>query len=223
MRGELAIKALIKMVLGAAILTGAIFGSAGTLRYWNGWVLMGALFIPMTIMGVVMLCKCPELLRKRLNSREKEGQHRAVVAANGILFISAFVVSGLGWRLGWYMLPDWVVWTAVVLFLGAYAMYAEVLRENSYLSRTIEVQQGQKVVDTGLYGVVRHPMYTSTIVLFLTMPMILGSPIATLIMLLYIPLIVKRITLEERLLERELQGYREYKLKVRYRLIPYIW
>ncbi len=223
MRKELFAKALTKLLLGMVLLGAIIFVAAGTLHYCNGWLLMGALFIPMSIMGVVLLCKEPELLRKRLNSREKATEQRVVVAANGLLFILVFILSGLGWRFGWYLFPSWVVWIALVLFLGAYLMYAEVLRENSYLSRTVEVQQGQKVVDTGLYGIVRHPMYTSTIVLFITMPMILGSPIATALMLFYIPLIVKRIKHEEELLEQELQGYAEYKLKVRYRLIPYVW
>lgn len=223
MRKELFAKALTKLLLGMVLLGAIIFVAAGTLHYCNGWLLMGALFIPMSIMGVVLLCKEPELLRKRLNSREKATEQRVVVAANGLLFILVFILSGLGWRFEWYLFPSWVVWIALVLFLGAYLMYAEVLRENSYLSRTVEVQQGQKVVDTGLYGIVRHPMYTSTIVLFITMPMILGSPIATALMLFYIPLIVKRIKHEEELLEQELQGYAEYKLKVRYRLIPYVW
>lgn len=223
MKNELLIKALTKFLLGVAILCAAIFGAAGSLGYWNGWVLMAALFIPMAIMGVVLLVKEPELLRKRLNAKEKDAKQGGVVKASGQLFIVAFVLSGLGWRFGWYMLPRWVVAIAVVLFLLAYLMYAEVLRENSYLSRTIEVTEEQKVIDTGLYAIVRHPMYSATIVLFITMPMILGSPIATAIMLLYIPLIVRRIHLEEKLLERELKGYSDYKHKVRYRLFPYIW
>lgn len=193
------------------------------MHYWNGWVLIIALFIPMAIVGVVLLIKEPELLRKRLNAKEKDAKQSGVVKASGLLFILAFVLSGLGWQFGWYMLPRWVVAIALVLFLLAYLMYAEVLRENSYLSRTIEVTAEQRVIDTGLYAIVRHPMYSATIVLFVTMPIILGSPFATAIMLLYIPLIVRRIHLEEALLERELKGYPNYKQKVRYRLFPYIW
>jgi protein-S-isoprenylcysteine O-methyltransferase Ste14 len=184
---------------------------------------MATLFVPILVAGVVMLVKSPSLLESRLKAKEEHREQDVVVKLSGLLFIAAFVVAGFNWRYAWLVLPDWIVWSAAVVFILCYLLYAEVMRENAYLSRTIEIQEGQRVVDTGLYGVVRHPMYTSTIVLFLTMPMILGSPFATLIMLLYIPLIVKRITLEERLLERELQGYREYKLKVRYRLIPYIW
>ena len=211
------------MLLGVAIIGSIIFGAAGSLHYWNGWVLMGALFIPISIVGVVLLIKEPELLRKRLNVKERDAKQRGVVKASGLLFILVFVLSGLGWRFGWYMLPRWVVAIALVLFLLAYLMYAEVLRENSYLSRTIEVTAEQRVIDTGLYAIVRHPMYSATILLFITMPIILGSPIAAAIMLLYIPLIVRRIHHEEGLLERELRGYAEYKKRVKFRLFPYIW
>ncbi len=211
------------MLLGVAIIGSIIFGAAGSLHYWNGWVLLGALFIPISIVGVVLLIKEPELLRKRLNVKERDAKQRGVVKASGLLFILVFVLSGLGWRFGWYMLPRWVVAIVLVLFLLAYLMYAEVLRENSYLSRTIEVTAKQRVIDTGLYAIVRHPMYSATILLFITMPMILGSPFATAIMLLYIPLIVRRIHFEEGLLERELKGYAEYKKRVKFRLFPYIW
>lgn len=211
------------MLLGVAIIGSIIFGAAGSLHYWNGWVLLGALFIPISIVGVVLLIKEPELLRKRLNVKERDAKQRGVVKASGLLFILVFVLSGLGWRFGWYMLPRWVVAIVLVLFLLAYLMYAEVLRENSYLSRTIEVTAEQRVIDTGLYAIVRHPMYSATIVLFITMPIILGSPIATVVMLLYIPLIVRRIHHEEGLLERELRGYAEYKKRVKFRLFPYIW
>ncbi|MBP3426279.1 MAG: isoprenylcysteine carboxylmethyltransferase family protein [Rikenellaceae bacterium] len=223
MTKELLVKALAKLLLGAVIMGALLFVAAGSLQYWNGWVLLGALFVPMSIVGATLLFREPELLQKRLNSRETDSQQRVVVAANALLFILVFVVSGLGWRLGWYMFPRWMVWVALILFLAAYLMYAEVLRENSYLSRTIEVRQEQKVIDTGLYGIVRHPMYTSSIVLFVMMPVILGSPVATAAMLLYIPLIIMRIKLEEKLLDRELKGYIEYKRKVRYRLFPFIW
>lgn len=223
MKNGLLISALTRLLLGVAILCATIFGAAGSLHYWNGWVLIIALFVPMSIVGAVLLIKEPDLLRKRLNAKEKDAKQGSVVKASGLLFILAFVLSGLGWRLGWYMLPRWVVAIALVLFLLAYLMYAEVLRENSYLSRTIEVTAEQKVIDTGLYAIVRHPMYSATIVLFITMPIILGSPFATAIMFLYIPLIVRRIHLEEGLLERELKGYAEYKNRVRFRLFPYIW
>ncbi len=223
MKNGLLISALTRLLLGVAILCATIFGAAGSLHYWNGWVLIIALFVPISIVGAVLLIKEPDLLRKRLNVKERDVKQSSVVKASGLLFILAFVLSGLGWRFGWYMLPRWVVTIGLVLFLLAYLIYAEVLRENSYLSRTIGVTAEQKVIDTGLYAIVRHPMYSATIVLFITMPIILGSPIATAIMLLYIPLIVRRIRLEEGLLERELKGYPNYKQKVRYRLFPYIW
>lgn len=223
LKNGLLIQALTKVTLGMVIVGGVLFLSAGSFGYWQGWLLMGALFVPMVIAGFVLLFNAPDLLKKRLNAKEKQSEQRGVVAASGVLFIAAFVVSGLAWRYGWYILPDWVIWVATALFGGSYAMYGEVLRENRYLSRTIEVQEGQKVVDTGLYGIVRHPMYTATTALFLAMPLMLGSPIAAAIMLLYIPLIVKRIINEEQLLEKELEGYSEYKQRVRYRLLPFIW
>lgn len=184
---------------------------------------MGILFIPMFIAGLVMMWKNPELLKKRLSAKEEQNEQKKVVAFSGLLFIAAFVVAGLNWRHGWCVLPDWAVWIAAALFLLCYLLYAEVLRENTYLSRTVEVQENQKVIDTGLYGIVRHPMYTATTVLFLAMPLVLASPISFLILLLYLPLIVKRIKNEEMVLEEGLEGYREYKQKVKYRLIPLIW
>ena len=177
----------------------------------------------MFIAGFVLMAKNPELLRKRLNAKEEEKEQKAVVALSGLLFLAAFVLAGLNWRFRWCVLPDWAVWVAAGLFLASYVLYAEVLRENTYLSRTIEVQEGQKVIDTGLYGVVRHPMYMATTVLFLVMPLVLASPISFLIMLLYIPLIAKRIRNEESVLEEGLPGYKEYKQRVRYRLLPFIW
>ena len=200
-----------------------LFLPAGSLRYWQGWLLMGILFVPMLIAGFVMLFKNPDLLRKRLNAKEEEKEQKTVVALSGLLFIAAFVVAGLNWRFRWCVLPDWAVWVAAVLFLLCYLLYAEVLRENTYLSRTIEVQENQKVIDTGLYGIVRHPMYMATTVLFLAMPLVLASPISFLIMLLYIPLIAKRIKNEESVLEDGLEGYKEYKERVKYRIIPFIW
>ena len=184
---------------------------------------MGILFIPMLIAGMGMLARNPELLRKRLNAREQENEQKTVVALSGCLFVAAFVLAGLNWRFGWCVLPDWAVWVAAAVFIASYILYAEVLRENTYLSRTIEVQQDQKVIDTGLYGIVRHPMYTATVFLFLAMPLVLASPISFLLMLLYIPLIVKRILNEEKVLEEGLEGYSDYKKRVRFRLIPFIW
>lgn len=223
MNKGLLIQAVTKATLGIVIVGGLLFLSAGSWGYWQGWLLMGTLFVPMLLAGFVMLFRAPDLLRKRLNAKEKLAEQRNIVATSGGLFIAAFVVSGLGWRYGWYILPDWVIWVSSAIFLGSFAMYGEVLRENRYLSRTIEVQEGQRVIDTGLYGIVRHPMYTATTVLFIAMPLMLGSPIAVAIMLLYIPLITKRIKSEERLLEKELEGYTEYQQRVRYRLLPYFW
>ena len=221
-RGLLA-QALGKFFLGVVILGLLLFLPAGSFRYWQGWLLMGILFVPMFLAGLVMLARNPELLRKRLNAKEKEAEQKTVVAVSGLLFLAAFVVAGLNWRFGWWVLPDWAVWVAAGLFLVCYLLYAEVLRENTYLSRTIEVQENQKVIDTGLYGVVRHPMYMATTVLFLVMPLVLASPISFFIMLGYIPLIAKRIRNEEKVLEEGLEGYSEYKKKVKYRILPYIW
>ena len=184
---------------------------------------MGILFVPMFVAGLVMMAGNPDLLRKRLNAREQEAEQKTVVKLSGLLFIAAFVVAGLNWRFGWWVLPDWAVWVAAGLFLASYILYAEVLRENTYLSRTIEVQENQKVIDTGLYGIVRHPMYMATTVLFLMMPLVLASPISFFIMLGYIPVIAKRIKNEEKVLEGGLQGYAENKKKVKYRILPFIW
>lgn len=223
MKKSLLTQALTKFSIGAILLGVLIFVPAGSLRFWQGWLLMGILFVPMFIAGLVMLARNPNLLRKRLNAKEEEKEQKTVVALSGLLFIAAFVVAGLNWRFQWIVLPDWAVWTAAAVFLACYLLYAEVLRENTYLSRTIEVQENQKVVDTGLYGIVRHPMYMATTLLFLAMPLVLASPISFLILLLYIPLIAKRIKNEESVLEEGLEGYKEYKTKVRYRMIPFIW
>ena len=209
--------------LGVVIIGLLLFLSAGSLQYWQGWLLMGVLFVPMFCAGLVMMAKNPELLRKRLNAKEEEQEQKTVVKLSGLLFISAFVVAGLNWRFGWCVLPDWAVWASAVLFLVCYLLYAEVLRENTYLSRTIEVQKDQQVIDTGLYGIVRHPMYMATTVLFLSMPLVLASPISFLIMLLYLPLIARRIKNEEKVLEDGLKGYKEYKQRVKYRVLPFIW
>ena len=220
---KLLTQALAKVSLGIVLMGLLLFLPAGSFGYWQGWLLMGILFVPMFIAGFVMLSKNPDLLRKRLNAKEEEKEQKTVVALSGFLFIAAFVVAGLNWRFQWCVLPDWAVWVAAVLFILCYLLYAEVLRENTYLSRTIEVQENQKVIDTGLYGIVRHPMYMATTVLFLAMPLVLASPISFLIMLLYIPLIAKRIKNEEVVLEEGLEGYKEYKERVKYRIIPFIW
>ena len=216
-------QALAKFFLGVILLGVLVFLPAGSFGYWQGWLLMGILFVPMFVAGLVMMGKNPELLRKRLNAREKEAEQKTVVALSGILFTAAFVAAGLNWRFGWCVLPDWAVWVAAGLFLASYLLYAEVLRENTYLSRTIEVQENQEVIDTGLYGIVRHPMYMATTVLFLAMPLVLASPISFIIMLGYIPVIAKRIKNEEKVLELGLEGYDEYKKKVKYRILPFIW
>ena len=220
---NLFIQALWKFFLGVILLGVLIFVPAWSLHYWQGWLLMGILFVPMFIAGLIMLWKNPELLQKRLNAKEQEAEQKTVVKLSGLLFILAFVVAGLNWCFSWCVLPDWAVWVAAGLFLASYLLYAEVLRENTYLSRTIEVQENQKVIDTGLYGVVRHPMYMATTVLFLAMPLVLASPISFVIMLGYIPVIAKRIKNEEEVLEQGLEGYAEYKKKVKYRMIPLIW
>ena len=215
--------ASIKFILGLVLVGLLIFLPAGTLCYPCGWLLMAVLFVPMFIAGLVMLFRSPELLRKRLNAKEKEDEQKSVVALSGIMFVAAFVVAGLNFRNSWTVMPSWVVWGAVAVFVLSYIMYAEVLRENAYLSRTIEVQEGQKVIDTGLYGIVRHPMYSAPILLFLSMPLVLGSLPSFVIMLAYIPLIFKRIKNEEAVLLRGLAGYDAYCRKVGCRIIPFVW
>ena len=223
MNKKLFIQAIGKFLLGVIILGLLLFLPAGSLSYWQGWLFMGILFVPMFVAGLVMMAKNPELLRKRLNAKEEEKEQKMVVALSGQIFIAVFLVAGFNWRYQWILLPDWAVWVAAALFLACYLFYAEVLRENTYLSRTIEVQENQKVIDTGLYGIVRHPMYSATTLLFLAMPLVLASPISFAIMLLYIPLIVIRIKNEEKVLEEGLAGYKDYKTRVKYRLLPFIW
>lgn len=213
----------VKLLMGLVLVGLLIFLPAGTLCFFNGWLLVAVLFVPMLIAGVVMAVCSPQLLKKRLNTKEKESEQKSVVAMSGIMFIAAFVVAGLNYRYGWVVMPSWAVWSAVALFLLSYAMYAEVMRENAYLSRTIEVQEGQTVIETGLYGIVRHPMYSATILLFLSMPLVLGSLPSFVIMLVYIPLIVKRIKNEEKVLLAGLDGYEAYCGKVKYRLLPFVW
>lgn len=213
----------VKLLMGLVLVGLLIFLPAGTLCFFNGWLLVAVLFVPMLIAGVVMAVCSPQLLKKRLNTKEKESEQKSVVAMSGIMFIAAFVVAGLNYRYVWTVMPSWAVWSAVALFLLSYAMYVEVMRENAYLSRTIEVQEGQTVIETGLYGIVRHPMYSATILLFLSIPLVLGSLPSFVIMLVYIPLIVKRIKNEEKVLLAGLDGYEAYCGKVKYRLLPFVW
>lgn len=223
MRKALLAEALKKFALGVVLVAALLFLPAGTWRFPSGWLLMGLLFVPMFCAGLVMLWKAPALLEKRLRAKEAEGEQRQVIAGSGLMFLAAFVLAGLNFRFGWLPLPRWLIVLSAALFLLAYLLFAEVLRENAYLSRTIEVQQGQKVVDTGLYGVVRHPMYAATVLLFLSMPLVLGSLPSFVVMLGYFPLIVKRIRNEEKVLEAGLEGYRDYEKRVLWRLVPFIW
>ena len=221
---EKLLKQAIAKILSGFVLVGILlFLPAGTLDFPQAWLLIGILFVPMFIAGLVMMKKSPDLLQKRLNAREEQDEQKVVIALSGLMFLTSFVAAGLNFRFRWIVLPGWVSWAAAVIFLLAYALYAEVLRENAYLSRTVEVQENQKVIDTGLYSVVRHPMYMSTLLLFLSMPLVLGSLISFVIMLAYIPILAKRIRNEEQVLEDGLDGYTEYKKQVRYKIIPYVW
>jgi len=223
MKKKLLTEALMKYLAGVLLVAGLLFIPAGTLKWRNGWIFMAILFIPMFFAGIIMYLKAPDLLRSRLDNKEKEAEQKDVIGYSGIMFIAAFIVAGLNYRFKWNSLPDIVVWAGIIIFLLSYAMFGEVLRENRYLSRTIKVTDDQKVVDTGLYGIVRHPMYSASTSLFLSMPLVLNSLYSFLIMLAYIPLIMKRIRNEEKVLEEGLPGYREYEKKIRYRMIPYIW
>ncbi len=220
---KLFVSAICKFLLGVVLIGALLFLPAGTLSFSYGWLLMGILFIPMFVAGIVMMIKNPKLLSIRLNAKEKEGEQKTVVKLSGLMFIAGFVLAGLDFRFGWLPLLPWVSVIGAVLFLAAYAIYAEVLRENTYLSRTIEVQEGQKVISTGLYGLVRHPMYSATLLLFTSMPIVLGSVIAIIPFLFYPLIIGKRIINEEKVLSEGLEGYIDYKKKVKYRLIPFIW
>jgi len=223
MNKELFTKAISRFLAGVVLVAALLFLPAGTWNYPQAWLLMGILFVPMFIAGIIMLNKNPQLLKKRLNAKEEETEQRQVILLSGIMFLAAFISAGLSFRYQWLMLPFSTSIIAAIVFLIAYALYAEVLRENTYLSRTIEVQEDQKVIDTGLYGIVRHPMYMATVLLFLAMPLVLGSLTSFVFMLLYIPIIVKRIRNEELVLAKGLPGYIEYMEKVKYRLIPFIW
>lgn len=220
---KLLLNASTKYLLGLLMICLLLFWPAGTLEYWNGWLLIALLFLPMLVLGVVLFFKAPQLLEKRLSTKEKQREQKQVVALSGLVFLGGFLLCGLDFRFGWSQMPVGVAAAASVIFLISYGLYAEVMRENAYLSRTVEVQEGQKVIDTGLYGLVRHPMYTATLGLFLSMPLVLGSFYGFLCFLLYPLVIFKRIKNEEQLLEQELEGYAEYKQKVKHRLIPFLW
>lgn len=220
---KLFFQAIVKFTAGLILVGLLLFLPAGTFAFWQAWLFIGILFVPMLIAGFVMMFRSPELLRKRLNAKEEQKEQKAVVALSGIMFLAAFVIAGLNFRFKWLVLPNWTVIIGTVVFLLAYAMYAEVLRENAYLSRTIEVQEDQKVIDTGLYGIVRHPMYSATLFLFISMGFVLASPISVVILLLYIPIIAKRMKNEEKILEEGLEGYTDYKKRVKYKVIPFVW
>jgi protein-S-isoprenylcysteine O-methyltransferase Ste14 len=220
---KLLLNGLIKYISGVIIVGLLIFIPAGNIHFWNGWLLMSILFIPMLIAGIIMYWKAPNLLKRRLNVKEKVGEQKIVIAISGIMFISVFIIAGLNYRYQWVILPNEIVIASSILFIISYLIYGEVLRENEYLSRTIEVQKNQKLIDTGLYGIIRHPMYMATLFLFLSIPIVLGSIYSFLIMLIYPILIIIRLLNEEKVLEKDLKGYKEYKKKVKYRLIPYIW
>ena len=223
MTPKLFLQAIMKFLAGAILVGLLIFLPAGSASYTNGWLFMGILFIPMFLAGIVMMLKNPKLLERRLDAKEKDGEQQLVVKLSGLMFLAGFVVAGLGFRFHWYILPAGISYGASIAFLGAYILYARVLQENTYLSRTIEVQENQRVIDTGLYGIVRHPMYSAMLLLFLMMPLVLGSIYAFLVFLAYPMIIVKRIRNEEAFLERELEGYGDYMKRVKYRLIPFVW
>lgn len=220
---RLFVQAIVKVTLGMALMCALLFFPAGTVHYPQAWQLLVVLFVPMVIAGVVMMMRAPDLLRRRLNMRESEPEQKRVIALSALMFIAGFALAGLDFRMGFSMLPRWVSAAASVVFLAGYLLFAAVLRQNAYLSRTIEVQEGQKLVDTGLYGLVRHPMYTASVLLFLSMPLILGSGLAFVIFLAYPAIIVRRMDNEEAVLSRDLEGYAAYMKRVRYRLIPYVY
>ncbi len=220
---KLLLSALVKLAVGFLLIALLLFIPAGTIRYFNAWLFIGLLFIPMTLLGCVLFFKAPSLLEKRLNNKETENTQKRVVAISGMMFLSTFIAAGLDYRFEITRVPFWLVILSSVLFLASYLIYAEVMRENAYLSRTVEVQKNQRVIDTGLYGVVRHPMYFATVLMFLSIPLILGSFLSLVFLLPYPFVIVARIKNEEEVLERELDGYSEYKKRVKYKLIPFVW
>lgn len=223
MDAKLFSQALMKFLFGLVIVFLLLFIPAGSVDYFNGWLFIALLFIPMFIAGIIMFLKSPELLKRRLNAKEEENEQKIVILISGIVFLLAFILAGLNFRFGWFQLPQTVIIIASIIFILSYIMYAEVLRENMYLSRTVEVSENQKVIDIGLYGIVRHPMYTSTIFLFLSMPLVLDSLFSFMVMFIYPIVIISRIKNEEKVLERELEGYKEYEEKVKYRIVPFIW
>ena len=223
MTKQLLIQAFFKTGSGAILMGLLLFLPAGTVHYWNAWLLLAILFLPMLVVGIVLMRKAPDLLRKRLNTKETESDQITVIIGSSAMFVSGFILAGLDFRFGWLPLPRWVSIAAAVVFLIAYTLYVEVLRENAYLSRTVEIQENQKVIDTGLYGIVRHPLYSVTLLLFLSIPLVLGSLISLVVFLFYPFLIAKRIRNEEQVLEAGLEGYTEYKTRVKYRIIPFIW
>ena len=220
---KLFVQAVTRFLAGLLIVGLLLFLPAGTFAFWQAWLLIFVLFVPMFIAGLIMMKKSPDLLRKRLNAKEEQTEQKTVILLSGLMFLAAFIAAGLNFRFGWVILSGAVSFVAAIVFLFAYILYAEVMRENAYLSRTVEVQDNQKVIDTGLYGIVRHPMYLSTLLLFLAMPLVLGSIISFAIMLAYIPIISKRIRNEEQVLEEGLEGYKEYKQRVKYKVIPFVW
>ena len=220
---KLFVQAVTRFLAGLFIVGLLLFLPAGTFAFWQAWLLIFILFVPMFIAGLILMKKSPDLLQKRLNAKEEQTEQKTVILLSGLMFLAAFIAAGLNYRFGWIILPGAVSFAAAIVFLLAYVLYAEVMRENAYLSRIVEVQENQKVIDTGLYGIVRHPMYMSTLLLFLVMPLVLGSVISFAIMLAYIPIISKRIRNEEQVLEEGLEGYREYKQRVRYKMIPFVW
>lgn len=223
MTKELFYQAILKFALGVVVVGILLFLPAGTFAYRNAWLFMGILFVPMFLAGIVMMFKNPELLKKRLNAREQQAEQNLVIKLSALMFVMGFVIAGFSFRFQWIKLPDWVSWAGTALFFVSYLLYAEVLRENTYLSRTVEVQKGQKVIDTGLYGIVRHPMYGATILLFLSVPLVLGSILSFAVFLTYPLIIAKRIRNEEEVLEKGLEGYDEYKRRVKYKVVPFIW
>ena len=220
---KLLLQASAKFFSGLLLTFVLLFVPAWTFKFWQAWLFAGILFIPMLGAGLILLKKNPELLKKRLSAKEEQNEQKLVVLFSGIMFLAVFIIAGLNFRFGWIILPAWVSYAAAAVFLLGYVLYAEVLKENTYLSRTVEVQENQKVIDSGLYGVVRHPMYMSTLILFLSMPLVLGSVMSFAVSLIYIPIIAKRIRNEEKVLEQGLSGYSEYKQKVKYKVIPFIW
>ena len=220
---ELIKSAIIKYISGLILVGLLLFIPAGTFTYWQAWLLISILFIPMFILGLILIIFNPDLLKKRLNAKEEQKEQKIVIILSILMFLASFIIAGFNFRFKWIILPSLISYIAAIVFLIAYGLYAEVLRENAYLSRTVEIQENQKIIDTGLYGIIRHPMYMSTLFLFLSMPLVLGSILSSIIMLMYIPIIAIRIQNEEILLEKGLEGYAEYRNKVRYKLIPFIW